>query len=568
MATTREKWQEIANRGLQDRFDPQTRAKFDEAVKRGLITITQQAPQQPLVNANVVQQPQAPQQDPTLGEQVLGGLENVGALASSIVAEPVAGLAGIAQSLNPFADEGAGARAVEATREALTFTPQTETGQAQQQAIGETLAPVGEALSGAERFLGDETLKLTGSPALASMAHTLPSAALEILGVKGARRATAIKDPSEKLIKKTLVESAPEAEQVRKASSLLFKEVDESGAVVKKSSLGKLNNALDSLAKKEGIREGVSDPVFRSINAIKKDIGRGTPIPINEITDLRKIAQNAASPTDANISRQAGLVLDEVDSFIDGISTNDLTRTGNIKAKDISKKLRDARKLYGRAKRAEMLEGAITMGASRKAGIEKGIRNELNNLINRKKSNKFLTKEDIAAIRKVTDGDFKQNFSSLVGGMGLKLENSPSMFNALISGAGTGGLAASLGMSGAALPLAIGAVTTGTVSKQIANKLARGSANFLKTMQLAGNDAQKITKAYLRAVPKNKRSTSDLSDLLLDPSVDLGTLENIANETVKDAIKAAQFKRELLQASAALGAGASLENEVSSNESQ
>jgi|GEM_PF-4581588 len=39
MATTQEKWQEIANRGLQDNFDAPTRVKFDEAVRRGLITI-------------------------------------------------------------------------------------------------------------------------------------------------------------------------------------------------------------------------------------------------------------------------------------------------------------------------------------------------------------------------------------------------------------------------------------------------------------------------------------------------------------------------------------------------
>lgn len=39
MSRTKEKWQEIANRGLQDKFDPVTRAKFDEAVKRGLILI-------------------------------------------------------------------------------------------------------------------------------------------------------------------------------------------------------------------------------------------------------------------------------------------------------------------------------------------------------------------------------------------------------------------------------------------------------------------------------------------------------------------------------------------------
>jgi hypothetical protein len=49
MANTKEKWQEIANRGLQDRFDPTTRARFDEAVKRGLIALPggQQAQQEP-----------------------------------------------------------------------------------------------------------------------------------------------------------------------------------------------------------------------------------------------------------------------------------------------------------------------------------------------------------------------------------------------------------------------------------------------------------------------------------------------------------------------------------------
>ena len=55
MANKQEKWQEIANRGLQDKFDPQTRAKFDEAVNRGLITIPEQA-QQP---QQQVEQPQA-----------------------------------------------------------------------------------------------------------------------------------------------------------------------------------------------------------------------------------------------------------------------------------------------------------------------------------------------------------------------------------------------------------------------------------------------------------------------------------------------------------------------------
>jgi len=55
MATKQEKWQEIANRGLQDSFDPDTRARFDEAVNRGLITIG--GTQDPTVGTSVVEEP-------------------------------------------------------------------------------------------------------------------------------------------------------------------------------------------------------------------------------------------------------------------------------------------------------------------------------------------------------------------------------------------------------------------------------------------------------------------------------------------------------------------------------
>jgi outer membrane lipoprotein SlyB len=214
-----------------------------------------------------------------------------------------------------------------------------------------------------------------------------------------------------------------------------------------------------------------------------------------------------------------------------------------------------------------MINDAIEMGASRKAGVEKGIRNELNNLLNRKKSRKFLSNEDVAAIRKVTDGDFKQNFASMVGGMGLKLENSPSLLGGLVGGGGVGAIASTIpGLGGAIAPIAVAAITVGTISKEIAKKMTKSRAQFLKTMSGAGNDAQKITRAYLRAVPKGQRVLSDLSDLLLDPDIDLSTLENIADETVKDAVKAAQFKRELLQASIALGASADLEDQKNQKE--
>ena len=77
--------------------------------------------------------------------------------------------------------KGAGADAVKGVQDALTYQPRTKTGKQIQQGVGSTLAPVGEAIGGAEDFLGEETLELTGSPLLASVAKTIPTAALEAL---------------------------------------------------------------------------------------------------------------------------------------------------------------------------------------------------------------------------------------------------------------------------------------------------------------------------------------------------------------------------------------------------
>jgi hypothetical protein len=516
--------------------------------------------------ASMIKAQQQPQET-SVGEDIVGGLETAVNIGSGIIAEPVAGLAGIVQSLNPFADKGAGAKAVADVKESLTYQPRTEASKSQLQSIGETLKPVGEALSSTEKFLGDNTLRVTGSPALAALAHTLPSAALELIGVKGARGATAVKSPSKSLVKKTLIDAAPDVKKIKDASRAIFNELDSSGVSIKQASLKNLERNLDRIMQKEGIRERVTPEAFGAIQEVKKDIALGQPLTTSQMDELRTVAKNSIVATDSNKVRVGSAVVDEIDSFLDGIKPVDIEKGDQVSAGEVGKKYRVARKLWGRAKRSEMIGEAIEIGASRKAGVEKGIRNELNNLLNRKKSRKFLSKEDVTAIRKVTDGDFKQNFASMVGGMGLKLENSPSLLGGLVGGGGVGAIASTIpGLGGAIAPVAVAAITVGTISKEIAKKITSGRAQFLKTMAGAGNDAQKITNAYLRAVPKNKRNLSDLSDLLLDPDIDLSALEDIANETVKDAVKAAQFKRELLQASIALGASADLEDQENNQE--
>ena len=127
-----------------------------------------------------------------IGERELSAqqsiLEPALALTTGAIAEPVAGIAGIAQTLNPFAEPGAGGRAVSATREALTVQPKTEAGQEGLERTAKLVAPITEKFQEAEEFLGERALEGTGSPLLAAASATIPTALAEILTLKGLTR--------------------------------------------------------------------------------------------------------------------------------------------------------------------------------------------------------------------------------------------------------------------------------------------------------------------------------------------------------------------------------------------
>jgi len=482
----------------------------------------------------------------TMGEDIVGGLETAATLVSGIVAEPLAGISGIGQSLNPFAEPGAGARAIEATREALTYRG-GKTSQGQLESIGEALSPVGEALSTSEAFLGDSVLDITGSPALAAMAHSLPTAALELIGLKGAKRFTgAPKSPSKKLIKQSVLESAPEVDAIKNASRALYKEVDDSGVRIRSQSINSLVNRIEAKTRKKGLDPRVTKEASGAMDALREM--KNSEQPITELMVQKEIAGKVAgNANDAGQAILGKIMIDEIDSFLDGLSPSNLSR-GDAAT---GKKVKMASKLWGRAKRSEMITNAIELGERRAAGAEAGIRNELGNLINRKGSSKFITPDEKALIQDLVKGDFKQNFTRLIGKLGISIDRSPGVFQAMMASgsAGLGGLFG-LGAGGIVIPV------VGTVSKKIAQNLTRNKAKFVDSMARAGTDANKIAKAYLTAVPKAKRKVQDLADLLTDPQINLDELEMISNKTFQDAVELAKGKRAINLAAGALAGGA------------
>ena len=109
--------------------------------------------------------------------------ETVGTMLTGAIAEPVAGIAGLAAT--PFMGAEKGAEVVESVREGMTYEPKTSSGKKALGAIGETLSPFAEYLKTPFDALSNWTLDVTGSPAAATAVHTAPAAALELIALKG-----------------------------------------------------------------------------------------------------------------------------------------------------------------------------------------------------------------------------------------------------------------------------------------------------------------------------------------------------------------------------------------------
>ena len=180
MATKQERLIEANRRGL---LKGEMKAKFDEAVKRGLIVL-------PKAEAAPKQQPE--KQESTILDtakraidETIGAFEPALTFATGAIAEPIAGLAGLAAA--PFTAD-TGASVVEQTRDILTFDPITKRGQRTLSAAGRAIEPVTELAQQAFEPVTEATLNVAG-PEAATFVHTLPVAALEAIGLKGLKSA-------------------------------------------------------------------------------------------------------------------------------------------------------------------------------------------------------------------------------------------------------------------------------------------------------------------------------------------------------------------------------------------
>lgn len=470
----------------------------------------------------------------------IGVLEPVATLATGAIAEPIAGIAGLAKTITSGPE--AGAATIEAIREGLTFQPRTIAGQEALRGIGETLAPVARGLEALD--YSEEVFDLTGSPFAASVFATLPTAALEIAslvkgtgGLRQLRKAAKKEKGIIKEAKKAVIDSAPDVEKLKRASSDLYNSLSDSGVEVKIKPYNDFSTGLEQKLIKEGLDPDLTPKTATVLKRISAEKGQAHSL--TDLDNLRKLAQNAAGTLDPSDARLGKMIIRELDDFLGEADKSVFKNTMGASMAamghgSIGKKFAAARELYGRAKKSELINEAVENASLAAGGLESGLKSEFTKLIRGKKTKKFFKPNEIAAMNRVAKRPLSRNAARALGKLGF------SEGNILGLVLGGGAFAAGGGPLSAAVPL------LGEVAKKSASKMAQSSAKRAQVAISAGKDANKIVKNYLRATTKAERSVDELSDLLL--SVDLDAAKGIISDKygrVGDAVEMAKGKQAL-----------------------
>jgi len=180
----------------------------------------QQEQQAPLMQSPALEQPKQPQEQSfvdralsgaaDVGRSVIGGIEGVVSLGTGLIAEPLAGIAGLAALANNTANEEGAFKAsqtVDMVKKALTFDPRTEEGKGAIAGLGEALQTPIKKLQQFKQFIGDDAFAATDNAALAGIATALPEATIELLSA-GLGRTSALRaaqKPAKDIAKTTAV---------------------------------------------------------------------------------------------------------------------------------------------------------------------------------------------------------------------------------------------------------------------------------------------------------------------------------------------------------------------------
>lgn len=260
-------------------------------------------------------------------------------------------------------------------------------------------------------------------------------------------------------------ESAPSKDSIAQSANALYRQAKDSGIVIKESSYQQLSDRVNTALKGLGFNARIHPKVAAAVDDITKHEG---PIDIGELDNLRRIVGSAARSNEADERRIGTKLLGIIDDKMDSLSAGDVI-SGN--ADDVGSILRQARNLWGRKRRLDLIEDAFDKAKNQASGIENGIRIQFRQILQNPNKRRGFSTDEIALMEKVVRGGTGENLMKLLGKFGFSENQATNYLGAMI---GIGGGAAVGGPVGAvAVPM------IGQAAKSQAQRMTRNNASNL-----------------------------------------------------------------------------------------
>jgi len=399
---------------------------------------------------------------------------------------------------------------------------------------GATGSFITDPLLTAQSLAGKGEIPNTKGAAVGSaIGEAIPETALDAAGLAMPLRAgiSKIKTPkaiastaseSTKLTKQIMSEAAPSISRLKDAARETYSKIDDLGVAVKQDSFQNFANQTLKMLERKGLDPDISPKAYAAINRMVKESQSGG-VSVSKIDTLRQVAKNAANAIEGTDKALGSMMVERIDEFLQSLNPKKVV---GGQPKEVGQLFKNARDLWGRAKKSELIEDAIERASNQASGFENGLRTQFRSLLNNKKKMKGFTVQEKALLKQVENGTRMANLARLGGKFGLDLKQNTNALGAAL-GAGAGGVYGG-GVGAVVVPV------IGSVSRRLAEKLTVSNVRLAQDLVKAGKNGNEIVKAYMKNTPKESRSVAELTELLIRPGVNSGKIKS-SSEIVQDA---------------------------------
>ena len=271
-----------------------------------------------------------------------------------------------------------------------------------------------------------------------------------------------------------LLANSPTLQQLRAKTTRLYAQARKSDVKFKQDDFEAFANDLDVSIRGEGAREVLTPKAVAVLNEIKKEIGRSPDF--QTMDELRRIAQIAASSTEPAERRLGAMIIDGIDEFV-------ASGSGSL-----GKVAKDARKIWGRVRRDELIASSIERAKQNASGLDQGLRVEFRKILNNPKKIRGFAPAQVAAMEQIVRGTNTSNILRSIGKLGFSVNKSiPNVVG--------GGIGAAGGAAAGGIPGVVAVQGAGIGSRIAADALQSRNARVLGAMVRSGKSEGEIRGA-------------------------------------------------------------------------